>query len=118
MFHGNISNITEKNNYFRRVVNTTPNMQLVVMSLNPLEEIGLEVHPYITQFFRIEKGHGIAIVDDKKYYLKEDSVVIVPLNTIHNIINTSKTEKLKFYTIYSPPEHPADKIDKIKPVDH
>jgi mannose-6-phosphate isomerase-like protein (cupin superfamily) len=113
-YHHDISYVTKENNNFRKVLATTPNMQLVVMCLRPNEEIGLEVHPYNTQFFRIESGEGIAVINDKQYELYDDVVVIVPLNTMHNIINTSKTAPLKLYTIYSPPHHPSDRIDKIK----
>ena len=115
-FHGNISTITEDNIYFRRVLATTPNMQLVIMSLKPGESIGSEVHPYITQFFRIEQGEGLAIIENNIIKLTDGSAIIVPLNTKHNIINTSKTTSLKLYTIYSPPNHPHNRIDIIKPL--
>ena len=88
LFHGDINEISETNTYFRKVLSTTPNMQLVVMSLKPLEDIGIEIHPYTSQFIRIEKGKGIAIIDDVKYELYEGVAVIIPLNTKHNIINT------------------------------
>lgn len=111
IFHKNIEKITESNKYFRKVLSTTPNMQLVVMSLKPKEDIGMEIHPYTTQFIRVESGTGVAIVDDKKYKLSNGSAIIIPLNSKHNIVNTSKTEPLKIYTIYSPPNHPSDRVD-------
>jgi mannose-6-phosphate isomerase-like protein (cupin superfamily) len=114
-FYGNISDITEQNTYFRQVIATTPNMQLVVMSLQPGEDIGLEVHQYITQFIRIERGRGVAIIDDNIYELHNGDVVIVPLGSRHNIVNTSFSEPLKLYTVYSPPNHPLDRIDLTKP---
>jgi mannose-6-phosphate isomerase-like protein (cupin superfamily) len=114
-YHSNISDVTESNNYFRRVIATTPNMQLVVMSIKPGEDIGYEIHPYITQFFRIEQGEGVAIVDGVAYNLRKDIALVVPLNTEHNIINTSSTESLKLYTIYTPPNHRYNKIDVTKP---
>lgn len=110
----NISKVTENNNNYRKVLATTPNMQLVAMSIRVGEDIGYEIHPYITQFFRVEEGEGIAIVNNKAFTLKKDTALIVPLNTEHNIINTSKTKDLKLYTIYTPPNHPYNKIDKNK----
>jgi mannose-6-phosphate isomerase-like protein (cupin superfamily) len=92
-------------------------MQLVVMSLKPKEEIGYEVHPYITQFFRIESGHGVAIIDNMQYELYDGIALIVPLNTEHNIINTSHNKALKLYTIYTPPNHAYDKVNVTKPLD-
>jgi mannose-6-phosphate isomerase-like protein (cupin superfamily) len=115
IFSGNISNITEDNSYFRRVLATTPNMQLVVMSLQPGEEIGMEVHPYVTQFIRVEKGNGLAIINDNSYQLTDGSAVIIPSGSQHNIINTSYTELLQLYTIYSPPNHPRTRLNVENP---
>ncbi len=109
IYYGNINKITENNQYFRRVLSTTPNMQLVVMSLKPKQEIGMEIHPYTTQFIRIEKGNGIALIDNVKYELYDGIAIIVPLNTKHNIINISN-KPLKLYTIYTPPIHAADEV--------
>lgn len=114
IYYNDIHKLTESNANYRKVLATTPNMQLVVMNLKPGEEIGFEIHPYITQFFRIEKGEGVGIVNNKAYALKEGSVLIVPLNTEHNIINLSKTKPLKLYTIYTPPNHPYDRVQKYK----
>lgn len=110
-FYGNISEITEKNNYYRQVLYTTPYMQLVIMSLEVRSEIPEETHPYVTQFIRIEKGNGVAKVDGKIYHLDPDFVIIIPPGSVHTIMNTSYTEDLKFYTIYSPPNHPFYRID-------
>ncbi|VVB73809.1 Cupin domain protein [uncultured archaeon] len=99
---------TLKNTDFRRVLYTGKNSQLVLMCLQPGEEIGAEVHPHIDQFFRFEKGEGLVTIDAEKYKVKDGSAAIVPAGARHNVINTSKTEPLKLYTIYSPPEH----IDK------
>jgi mannose-6-phosphate isomerase-like protein (cupin superfamily) len=88
---------------------------MVVMSLKPREEIGMEIHPYITQFIRVEAGEGVAIVDGISYMLLNDTAIIIPLGKHHNIINTSYTEDLKLYSIYSPPNHPADRVDVTKP---
>ena len=114
-FYGNINVLTETNTYYRQVLSTTPNMQLVVMSLLPRQEIGMEIHPYVTQFIRVERGTGIAIVDNNQYTLSEGDAIVIPLSTYHNIINTSYTEPMKLYTIYSPPNHPIDHIDVVKP---
>jgi mannose-6-phosphate isomerase-like protein (cupin superfamily) len=113
-YHDNIEQATIKNKNYRVVICTTPTMQLVLMSLKPGEDIGLEVHPYITQFIRVEKGEGIAIIDGEKFELFDNVAVIVPLNKEHNIINTSKYNDLKLYTIYSPPNHPYNRIQKNK----
>ncbi|MFA4907507.1 MAG: cupin domain-containing protein [archaeon] len=100
---------TLKNKNFRRVLYTAKHSQLVLMSLEPGEEIGAEVHPRLDQFFRFEKGKGKVIIDKAKYEVKDGSCAIVPAGAKHNVINTSKKEDLKLYTIYSPPEH----IDKV-----
>ena len=117
VFHNDINKISETNTYFRRVLSTTPNMQLVAMSLKPLEDIGIETHPYTTQFIRVEKGEGIAVINNINYELFDDVAIIIPLGTEHNIINTSCYKSLKLYTIYSPPHHPMNKIDIVKPLD-
>lgn len=116
-YHDNIEQATIKNNFFRKVINTTPNMQLVLMSLKPKEDIGVEIHPYTTQFIRVEKGNGIAIIEGKRFELTDGTAIIIPLNSKHNIINTSAKEPLKLYTIYSPPNHPYDRIEKYKTTD-
>jgi mannose-6-phosphate isomerase-like protein (cupin superfamily) len=99
---------TLKNNDFRRVLYTGKYSQLVLMSLEPKEEIGLETHETVDQFFRFEKGKGKVVIDKTEYKVKDGDAVIVPSGAKHNVINTSKKRKLKLYTIYSPPEH----IDK------
>lgn len=111
VFYDDLSAITIKNKYYRKVVSTTPTMQLVLMSLKPYTEIGMEVHPYNTQFIKIEQGSGTAIIDGISYDLYDGVGVIVPLNTYHNIINNSN-KPLKLYTIYSPPHHPYNTIQQ------
>lgn len=114
-FKVNLEKITLSNNNYRKVIDTTPQLQLVIMSLLPKEEIGLERHKNKTQFIRVESGHMTAIINNKKFYLKDgDSITIKP-NELHNIINNSVDEKLKLYTIYSPPEHPKNRVQKYKP---
>ncbi len=113
-FVANIEKETLGNNYFRKVLFTGAHSQLVVMSLLPREEIGMEVHPNIDQFFRIEAGTAKVIMNGQETQVKADDVFIVPAGTNHNVINTSTTEPLKLYTIYSPPNHPAGTSHKTK----
>ncbi len=106
---------TLANNYFRQVLFTGKYAQLVVMCLQPGEEIGNEVHKKVDQFFRIEKGQAAFVFGGKeKHLVKNGDAVIVPAGTYHNVINTSKTAKLKLYTLYSPPNHPDKTIHKTK----
>ena len=111
---GNIEKLTNQNTYYRKVISTTPQQQLVLMCLKPLEEIGMEKHPHTTQFIRVESGRGKAVVGKSTYRLSDDSFIIIPPNKCHNIINTSKTKPLKLYTIYSPPEHKPGTKQKRK----
>jgi len=109
----NLEQETANNNNFRKVLNTTAHSQLVVMSLKAGEEIGLEVHPKVDQFLRIESGEGKAILNGKEYILSDGFAVVVPAGTNHNIINTGSGE-LKLYTIYSPANHPVGTIHATK----
>jgi mannose-6-phosphate isomerase-like protein (cupin superfamily) len=104
-FNANIEKETLENKNFRKVLYTGHHSQLVLMSLKPNEEIGAEVHTDNDQFFRFEKGQGKCIIDGNSYTLTDGSVIIVPSGAEHNIINTSATEDLKLYTIYSPAHH-------------
>ncbi len=104
-FTQHIEESTLGNTQFRNVLYTGHHMQLVLMSLLPLEEIGLEVHEDNDQFFRFEKGNGKVIVNETEYSVGDGDAVIVPAGARHNIINTSETELLKLYTIYTPPHH-------------
>jgi mannose-6-phosphate isomerase-like protein (cupin superfamily) len=105
---------TLKNNNFREVLKTTSRSQLVVMSLKPGEEIGMEVHNDVDQFLRIEAGTGKAVLDGKEYPLEDGSAVVVPAGVEHNFINTSKDQDMKLYSIYTPPEHPDGTIHATK----
>lgn len=96
---------TLENQNFRRVVYTAKHSQLVLMSLKPGEEIGLEVHPDNDQFFRFEKGEGKCFINGSEYAVKDGFAVVVPAGAQHNIINTSADTELKLYTIYSPAHH-------------
>lgn len=114
---GYIINIEKKsleNRYFREVLFTGPNSQLVVMSIEPGEDIGMETHDGVDQFIRVEAGKGKAMLDGAEHGLEDGSAVVIPAGTEHNIINTSKSEPLKLYSIYSPPEHPHGTIHKNK----
>ncbi|NTU66832.1 MAG: cupin domain-containing protein [Candidatus Moranbacteria bacterium] len=104
-FFANIEKETVENINFRKVLYTGKNSQLVLMSLLPGEEIGMEVHEENDQFFRFEKGEGKCIIDGNEYELKDGVAIIVPAGAQHNVINTSATEDLKMYTIYSPAHH-------------
>lgn len=104
-FVTNIEDVTVNNNNFRQVLFTAPHSQLVVMSLLPNEDIGSETHANVDQFFRIEEGQGKTVLGGEEHPLSAGDVVVVPAGTEHNIINTSATEKLKLYTVYSPANH-------------
>jgi mannose-6-phosphate isomerase-like protein (cupin superfamily) len=104
-FSADIEESTLQNEKFRKVLYTGKNSQLVLMCLKPKEEIGMEVHSGNDQFFRFEQGQGKCIIDGHKYALKDGSAIVVPAGAKHNIINTSPTESLKLYTIYSPAHH-------------
>ena len=108
----NIEKEALENTDYRRVLYTAKNSQLVLMSLNSGEEIGMEVHQ-LDQFIRIETGQGQAILDGVTHELQADFAVIVPAGTNHNIINTGQ-EVMKLYTIYSPPEHKDGTTEKTK----
>ena len=113
-FSTNIEKDTLANENFRKVLYTAKHSQLVLMALEPKEEIGMEVHPDNDQFFRFEKGQGKCIIDGNEYELADGVAVVVPAGAEHNIINISDTEKLKLYTIYSPAHHPDGTIHKTK----
>jgi mannose-6-phosphate isomerase-like protein (cupin superfamily) len=110
----NIEEETRKNRDFRRVLYTGTNCQLVLMSLKPGEDIGLETHGDVDQFFRFEAGQGIVEIDGMNHAVKDGSGVIVPCGAMHNVTNTSETELLKLYTIYAPPEHQDKVVRKTK----
>ncbi|HEU5114892.1 MAG TPA: cupin domain-containing protein [Candidatus Paceibacterota bacterium] len=130
-YTANIERLAAENSDFRRVLYTAKHSQLVLMSLKPGEEIGNEVHT-VDQFFRFEKGKGKAILNQmggakgEEHAISDGSVLIVPAGTWHNIVNVSKTESLKLYTLYCPPHHKdgvvhptkaiaeADKTDEFK----
>ena len=113
-FKTNIERDTLKNKNFRKVLYTSKHSQLVLMSIKPKEEIGLETHPENDQFLRFEGGTGRVIIDDSKYTVKDGDAVVIPAGAKHNVVNTSATEELKIYTIYSPPHHKDGIVRKTK----
>lgn len=111
-FHTDIEKATLDNNNFRQVLYTGKHSQLVLMSLKPGEEIGTEIHADNDQFFRFEQGQGKCVIDGNEYEVADGTAIVVPAGAEHNIINTSETEDLKMYTIYSPAHH-KDKIVRL-----
>lgn len=111
-YFSNIENLTNKNKSFRKVLYTASHCQLVLMSLKPHEEIGLEVHDDGDQFFRFEKGEGKVIINNAEYLVRGGDAVIVPSGSKHNVVNTSDLDDLKLYTIYAPPHH-LDGIERV-----
>lgn len=102
------------NENFRKVLYTSQHGQVVVMSLNPLEEIGLETHDYTDQFFRVDSGEGKVIMNGEESIISDGFAVVVPAGTEHNVINTSAAKPLKLYTIYMPPHDVDGTIHKTK----
>jgi mannose-6-phosphate isomerase-like protein (cupin superfamily) len=113
MYYGHIENETLSNDFFRKVIYTGKNMQLVLMTLQIDEEIGEEVHSHVDQFFRIEEGEAKFFIDGKEYVAKNSDAVIVPAGAKHNVINIG-LGTLRMYTIYSPPNHPSGTIHTDK----
>jgi mannose-6-phosphate isomerase-like protein (cupin superfamily) len=114
-YFGPIEEQTLKNEFFRQVLFTGKHAQLVVMCLQPGEEIGNEIHPAVDQFFRIEQGEAKFVLNGKEeHVVGKNEAAIVPAGTFHNVINISKTTPLKVYTVYSPPNHPAGTVQKTK----
>ena len=114
-FVGSIETLTEKNKFFRKVIFTGKQMQLVVMSLAPKQEIGKEIHKNVDQFFRVEEGRAKFVFGRSEVrFVGEGGAVVVPAGTKHNVINPSATEPLKLYTIYTPPQHKDKTVHKTK----
>ena len=116
IFVENIEELTLNNNDYRRVIFTSDYSQLVLMSIPVGEDIELEIHPYVDQFFRIEQGNGeLRVGKDQSdvFNIKDRTAIVIPHNTYHRVINTGNVP-LKLYTIYSPPNHPSNKVEHIK----
>jgi mannose-6-phosphate isomerase-like protein (cupin superfamily) len=110
-----IEKLSLDNSFFRRVIFTAEHSQLVLMCLQPNEEIGREVHAEVDQFFRIERGQARFVFDAAGELLANaGDAVVVPAKTVHNVVNASPAEPLKLYTIYSPPNHPDGTLHRTK----
>jgi mannose-6-phosphate isomerase-like protein (cupin superfamily) len=112
-FVNDIEDLTEHNSDFCRVLYTGKRLQLVLMSIEPGEDIGEEIHPDRDQFFRIEKGKGEVVIDGRKTKIESDSAILVPAGARHNIRNTGD-KPLKLYTLYGPPEHADGTVQETK----
>jgi mannose-6-phosphate isomerase-like protein (cupin superfamily) len=108
-----IENATLKNENYRQVLFTAKHCQLVLMNLRPGEEIGEEVHQ-LDQFIRFEAGQGVVVLDGQRHSVGDGFAVVIPAGTQHNVVNSSKTEALKLYSLYSPPEHKIGTVHKTK----
>lgn len=104
-FIENIENLTKENSNFRKVLYTSKHSQLVLMSLKPMEEIGMEVHEENDQFFRVDAGKGKVVLDGVETEISDGFAIVIPAGAQHNVVNTSETEDMKLYTIYSPAHH-------------
>lgn len=113
-YNDNIEKLTLENKNFRKVLYTAKNMQLVLMTLKPGEDIGIEVHHENDQFFRFESGEWKVLIDWNEYKVEDWSAIIVPIWSEHNVINTSDSEDLKMYTIYATPHHKDQIIRETK----
>jgi mannose-6-phosphate isomerase-like protein (cupin superfamily) len=112
---------TLANQDYRRVLYTGRNTQLVLMTLQPREEIGVETHEEHDQFIRIESGIGVAVLNGEEHPLSDGVAVVIPAGVEHNVINTSPAQPLRLYTLYSPPEHPDGTVHRTKadePAEH
>jgi mannose-6-phosphate isomerase-like protein (cupin superfamily) len=110
----NIEDDTLKNEDYRRVLFTGRNMQLVLMTLQPGDEIGLETHDEHDQFIRVEDGTGAVILNGEKHALSDGVAVVIPAGVEHNVVNTSKRDRLRLYTLYGPPEHADGTVHRTK----
>jgi mannose-6-phosphate isomerase-like protein (cupin superfamily) len=112
-FITNIEDATVENGHYRKELFTGKNSQLVLMSLEPGDEIGTEVHE-LDQFIRFEAGTGKVVLGGEEHDVYDGMAVVIPAGTKHNVINTSSQEALKLYSIYSPPEHKIGTLHKTK----
>lgn len=112
-FITNIEDETVKNQHYRKVLFTSKNSQLVLMHLQPGEEIGMETHE-LDQFIRFESGTGKVVLDGNEHQVGDGTAVVIPAGTKHNVVNTSKKDGLKLYSIYSPPEHKTGTVHTTK----
>ncbi|HAU07785.1 MAG: hypothetical protein UW46_C0004G0080 [Candidatus Yanofskybacteria bacterium GW2011_GWF1_44_227] len=113
-FVSNIEKDTLENDNFRKVLYTGKFSQLVVMSLKPGEDIGMEIHDTVDQFFRIDSGKGKVVIEGVEHEVEDGFAIIIPASTNHNVINTSTDQDMKLYTIYSPANHKDGTIHVTK----
>lgn len=111
----NIETETLANSYFRRVLYTGKYSQLVLMSLNPGEDIGKEIHKHNDQFIRIEQGEGIVFINGEETPVSDDFAIVIPAGAEHNLTNTGETI-MKIYTIYGPAEHKNGTIHETREI--
>lgn len=115
----NIEEAAKQNNNFRTALWTGNHLQLTLMSINVGEDIGLEIHPDIDQFIRIEQGQGLVRMGDRQDMLNferrvyDDYAFVIPAGKWHNLINTGNIP-IKLYSIYAPPQHPRGTVHKTK----
>jgi mannose-6-phosphate isomerase-like protein (cupin superfamily) len=114
----NIERDTLENRDYRRVLYTARHTQLVLMTLAPGEEIGLEKHDEHDQFIRVESGTGTVVLDGVEHGLADGTAVVIPAGVKHNVLNTSRSSPMRLYTLYSPPEHPDGTVHRTKSDDH
>jgi mannose-6-phosphate isomerase-like protein (cupin superfamily) len=112
-YYGHLENDTKENANFRKVIFTGQYLQLVLMSLKPGEDIGMEVHDTVDQFFRFDQGEGKVVIEGAEFDVTDGDSVVIPAGSNHNIINTGSGD-LKLYTVYTPPNHPDGTIHKTK----
>lgn len=105
---------TKKNGLFRRVLYTGEHSQLVLMSIKPTDEIGMEAHKDNDQFFRIDSGEGKVVINGTEHIVKDGDGIVVPAGAKHNIVNTSSVADLRLYTLYSPPHHKDGTVHRTK----
>ncbi len=119
----NIDEATKLNNNYRLALWTGCHLQLTLMSINVGEDIGLEIHPHLDQFLRVEQGQGLAMMGKERHNLDfqrcvgDGYAIIIPAGTWHNVINTGNMP-LKLYSIYAPPQHPYGTVQAVKPEEH
>jgi mannose-6-phosphate isomerase-like protein (cupin superfamily) len=115
----NIDEATKRNNNFRTALWTGDHLQVTLMSINVGDDIGLEVHPNVDQFIRVEEGQGLVRMGNRRDNLnfqrrvEDDFAIMVPAGTWHNVINTGN-RPLKVYSIYAPPQHPRNTVHVTK----
>jgi mannose-6-phosphate isomerase-like protein (cupin superfamily) len=111
-FSANVQELALANTDFRRVLHTTPLSQLVLMSVQPGDDIGLETH-HLDQVLVFVSGRGESLLANQRGTVGPGSVVVVPAGTEHNFVNTG-SEPLKLFTVYAPPEHADGTVHKTK----